>query len=448
MTTKLENVSTLERKLNIQVPAAEVQEAFETAYKSIQKHVAIKGFRQGKAPIKSVKAMYGDRVKQDVVNDLVQKYYATALKEHKLDPVSFPTIEFDALDEGKDFGFTAEFEVRPSVTLKKIEGLPLKREKFEMKESFVDDALQDIRKNRAVNVPVLESRPAQKGDIAVIDFKGFLETGELENGSAEGHELELGSNMFIPGFEEGVIGMMPGVQGEIKVSFPADYHVAELAAKPVTFKVTLQKLLKKDLPELNDEFARSLGGKTESLDQLKETIKKDHLQREEKRIRDDLKGRLMKTLVEANPVDVPKALMTEQKKALAEDLQKRMESQGMGAEQFEEYKEKWDKDFEETAAFMIRSSFLLDKIATEKSLRSTDADLEAKFTEYAGQTGIELARVKEFYNDEDRRSRLRYQLTEDKVVDWLVSHANVKDVSRAELDADAEKDAAKAGKSN
>jgi trigger factor len=436
MKTNLETVSTLERKLNIQVPAAEVQAAFETAYKSIQKHVAIKGFRQGKAPIKAVKTMYGDRVKQDVVNDLVQKYYATALKEHSLDPVSFPTIEFDALDEGKDFGFTAEFEVRPSVSLKKVEKLPLKREKLALKDSFVDDALEDIRRSRSVNVPVLENRAAQKGDIAVIDFKGFLESGELENGSAEGHELELGSNMFIPGFEEGIIGMMPSVPGEVKVSFPADYHVEELKGKPVTFKVTVQKLLKKDLPELNDEFAKSLGGKTETLAELKETIKKDQVQREEKRVKDELKNRLMKTLVAANPVDVPKALMAEQKKALAEDLKKRMESQGMGEEQFEEYKEKWDKDFEETAAFMIRSSFLLDKLATEKALKASDADLEAKFTEYAGQTGIELARVKEFYNDEDRRSRLRYQLTEDKVVDWLIEHADVKDVSREEIEKD------------
>ncbi|CAN5600440.1 trigger factor [soil metagenome] len=436
MKTNLETVSTLERKLNIQVPAAEVQAAFETAYKSIQKHVAIKGFRQGKAPIKAVKTMYGDRVKQDVVNDLVQKYYATALKEHSLDPVSFPTIEFDALDEGKDFGFTAEFEIRPSVSLKKVEKLPLKREKLALKDSFVDDALDDIRKSRSVNVPVLEDRPAQKGDIAVVDFKGFLASGELENGSAEGHELELGSNMFIPGFEEGLIGMKPGIEGEVKVSFPVDYHVEELKGQPVTFKVKIQKLLKKDLPELNDEFAKSLGGKTETLAELKETIKKDQVVREEKRVKEELKNRLMKALVAANPVDVPKALMAEQKKALAEDLKKRMESQGMGEEQFEEYKEKWDKDFEETAGFMIRSSFLLDKLAADKDLRAKDGDLEAKYTEYSGQTGIELARVKEFYNDEDRRSRLLYQLTEDKVVDWLIAHADVKDVSREEIEKD------------
>lgn len=436
MKTTLETVSTLERKLNIQVPASEVQAAFESAYKSIQKHVAIKGFRQGKAPIKSVKAMYSERVKQDVVNDLVQKHYSTALKEHSLDPISFPTIEFDALDEGKDFGFTAEFEVRPTVSLTKVEKLSLKREKLEAKDSFVDETLHDIQKNRAVNVPVLEDRMAVKGDIAVIDFKGFLESGPLENGSAEGHELELGSNMFIPGFEEGIIGMAPGAETEVKIDFPKEYHVAELAGQPVTFKVKLHKLLKKELPELNDEFAKSLGGKTETLAELKETIKKDYVQREEKRIKDELKNRLMKTLVDSNPVDVPKALMTEQKKALVEDLKKRMESQGMGPEQFEEYKDKWDSDFEETAAFMIRSSFLLDKIAADKNLRATDADLAAKFEEYAGQTGIEIARVKEFYGDEDRLSRLRYQVTEDKVVDWLVAHADVKDVSREEIEKD------------
>jgi trigger factor len=434
MKATLETVSTLERKLNIQVPAAEVKAAFETAYSSIQKHVAIKGFRKGKAPIGTVKSIYGDRVKQDVVNDLVQKFYVSALREHSLDPVSFPTIEFDALNDDADFAFTAEFEVRPTVTLKQVEGLPLKREKFEIKPSFVEDTLNDIRKSRATNVPVLEDRPAQKGDIAVLDFKGFLESGELENGAAEGHELELGSNTFIPGFEDGLIGLAPGVDGEIKITFPADYHVAELAGKPVTFKVKIQKLLKKDLPELNDEFAKSLNAKYDSLEALKNEIAEDYTKREEKRIKDELKDRLMKTLVEKNPVDVPKALMTEQKKALVEDLKKRMESQGLGADYFEEYKDKWKDDFDETAAFMIRSSFLLDKIAVDHSLRATEADLAAKFEEYAKQTGIELERVKEFYADEDRASRLRYQLTEERVVDWLISKADVKDVSREEIE--------------
>ncbi len=433
MKATLEKVSTLERKLNIHVPATEVQAAFHNAYQSIQKHVAIKGFRKGKAPLQTVKSIYGDRVKQDVVNDLVQKFYSSALREHALDPISFPTIEFDALDEATDFAFTAEFEVRPEVQLKQVEKLNIRREKYEPKSSFVDDTIQDILKSRATPVPVLEDRPAQKGDIAIIDFKGFLTDKELENGAAEDHELELGSNMFIPGFEDGVIGMKAGAAGEIKISFPADYHVTELAGQPVTFKVTLKKLMKKDLPELNDEFAKSLG-KYESVADLKKAISDDHEKREQKRIKDALKDRVVRALVEKNPVDVPKALLTEQKKSLVKDMETRMSQQGMPAEQFDEYKEKWDSDFNETASFMIRSSFLLDKIASDNNLKATDADLDAKFVEYAAQTGIELARVKEFYGDEDRKSRLRYQLTEERVIDWLLSKADVKEVSREEIE--------------
>lgn len=434
MKATLETVSNLQRKLNIQVPASEVKAAFNNAYASIQKHVAIKGFRKGKAPIQTVKSLYGDRVKQDVVNDLVQKYYSTALREHSLNPVSFPTIEFDSLTESADFAFTAEFEVRPEVVLKQVEKLQVQREKFVLDDAFVNNTLEDIRKSRSVNVPVLEDRPAQKGDIAVIDFKGFLDSGELENGSAEGHELELGSNMFIPGFEEGVTGMTVGSEKEVQIKFPDDYHVSHLAGQPVKFQVKLHKLLKKDLPELNDAFAKEMGGKYETLEDLKTAIKEDFTKREEKRIKDELKDRLMKALVEKNPVDVPNSLLAEQKKALIEDLQKRMESQGMGGEQFEDYKQKWDSDFDETAKFMIRSSFLLDKIAEDNKLKATDADLEAKFDEYAKQTGIELARVKEFYADEDRSSRLRYQLTEERVVDWLISKAVVKEVAKADLE--------------
>lgn len=434
MKATLETVSNLQRKLNIQVPASEVKAAFNNAYASIQKHVAIKGFRKGKAPIQTVKSLYGDRVKQDVVNDLVQKYYSTALREHSLNPVSFPTIEFDSLTESADFAFTAEFEVRPEIVLKQVEKLQVQREKFVLDDAFVNNTLEDIRKSRSVNVPVLEDRPAQKGDIAVIDFKGFLDSGELENGSAEGHELELGSNMFIPGFEEGVTGMTVGSEKEVQIKFPDDYHVSHLAGQPVKFQVKLHKLLKKDLPELNDAFAKEMGGKYETLEDLKTAIKEDFTKREEKRIKDELKDRLMKALVEKNPVDVPNSLLAEQKKALIEDLQKRMESQGMGGEQFEDYKQKWDSDFDETAKFMIRSSFLLDKIAEDNKLKATDADLEAKFDEYAKQTGIELARVKEFYADEDRSSRLRYQLTEERVVDWLISKADVKEVAKADLE--------------
>lgn len=437
LVTKLETVSDLERKLNIEVHASEVQDAIENAIKGIQKHVTIKGFRKGKAPVTAVRAAYGDRVKQDVVQDIVQSKYAEALREHKLDPISFPTIEFDPLEEGKDFHFTAEFEVRPEVNIKKIDGLPVKKEKLDLGDKLVNDTLEDIRKGRAEHVPVLEDRPAQKGDIAAVDFKGVMDGKPLENGSAEGHELELGSNSFIPGFEEGVEGMTIGQQKTIHIAFPADYHVADLAGKPVAFDVKLNGLKKKSLPNLDDEFAKSVGP-YENLEALRTAIREDFEKREGKRVQDDLKNRLMKVLVDNNPVPVPKTLLADQKKALVEDFEKRMQQQGMPEEQFKDYKSKWDNDFEQTASYMIQSSFLIDKIANEQNLRATDADIEAKLKEYAEQSNLELSRLREFYQDNDRAARLQYQVTEEKVLDFLISKAKLEEVPKEQIEKEQE----------
>ncbi|MCM2280504.1 MAG: trigger factor [Bdellovibrionaceae bacterium] len=434
MKSTLETLSTLERKLNIVVPAQDVQAAFERAFKGIQQHATIKGFRKGKAPLTAIRQMFGDRVKQDVVQDIVQKHYATALDEHSLNPVSFPAIEFDEIKEGTEFSFSAEFEVRPDVKVAHFEKLPVKKEKFESKPEFVEQTLEDIRKSRAELGPVFEDRAAQMGDVAVIDFKGELLTGPLENGSAEGHPLELGSNSFIPGFEEGIVGMRVGQSKTVNVSFPETYHVQELAGKPVAFQVTLKELKKKNLPELNDEFAKSLGGQYDSLEALKKAIHDDHEKRETRRIQEDLKNRLMKVLVERNPVEVPKSLLTEQKKALVEDFKNRMTQQGMPEDKFEEYRDKWEHDFNDTARFMIQSSFLTDTIAKEYNLYAEAKDIEAKLNEYATQTGIDVARVKEFYGEQDRRSRLAYQVTEEKVIDFLISKADLKEVSRAEIE--------------
>ena len=434
----VERLSGLERKINIEVPAREVQAAFDRAYTGIQRNVAVKGFRKGKAPLSTIKSLYSDRVQQDVIQDIVQSKFAAAVREHSLDPINMPAIEFDPVEDGKDFHFTAEVEVRPEVTLKQFENLPVKREKFEMNDVLVDATIEDIRKGRAETTPVLEDRGAQIGDIAVIDFKGFVDGKELENGAAEGHQLELGSKQFIPGFEDGVLGMKPGQEKTVSIKFPDDYHVAELKGKPVDFKTNLKELKKRSLPEVNDEFAKS-AGPYENVQGLRDAIRLDFEQREGKRVADDLKNRLMKVLVDRNPVQVPKTLMIEQKKALIEDMQKRMQQQGLAADQYDEYKSKWDGDFEQTASYMIQSSFLIDKLAAEHKLKATPADIERKMVEFAGQTGIDAARVAEFYADQERRSRLSYQVTEEKVLDFLISKAKITDVSKDEIEKDESK---------
>lgn len=441
MKSTVEKVSQLQRRLNIEVPAAAVSSAFETMLKGIQKQANIKGFRQGKAPLATIKSVYGDRVKQDVVQDLVQKHYFEALKEHDLDPISYPEFEFDQPSEGKDFSFTANFEVKPEIQLKKYEGVEVEKEKFEVDAKQIDQVLENIRASRADLVPVLEDRAAANGDVAIVDFEGFVDGKPLENGAGKDHNLELGANQFIEGFEDGVVGMKVGQNKTLSLKFPDPYHSADLAGKAVDFKVTLNGLKKKQLPELNDEFVQKMmgntmgggEGETHTVASLKKTIQTDMEQSEQKRIEGDLKNRLLKKLVSLNPVPVPPSMLNEQKQALIDDTKKKMSEQGMSEADFGTYVQKWDKDFETSASEMIQSGFLIDAIAKKHDLKWNDADLEAKFEEYAKQTGIEIARIKEFYSRPEQMNRVTYMITEDKVIKFLLNAAKITEVPKAKL---------------
>lgn len=432
MKSTVANTGGLGRKLSIEVPAAKVSGAFDRIFKQIQQTADLKGFRKGKAPLATIKSMYKDRVGQDVVQDLISEAYPQALNEHKLTPISQPQVHFGSLEENKDFSFTAEFEIRPEVSLKKYEGLTVPKEKLEIPKDRIDNVLDRLRQSKAELVPVLEDRPAEKGDTAEIDFFGKMDGQPLQGGEAKGFSLELGSNSFIPGFEEGVIGMKPGSTKTIDLKFPEDYGNTEIAGKPVSFDVTLHKLQKKRLPELNDDFAKSLGD-YQSLAALTEIISKDLEAEESGRVKEEFKTRLLKELVKQNPVEVPEKLKMQQKAALVADVEKRLKSQGMGEAEAEEYKQKWDADFNETASFMIQSSFLIDALAEKLNVSVTAKELEERLQKYAQQTGIDFSRVKEYYGEGSRMSNLEYQVIEEKVVDKLTELSDVKEVPADQL---------------
>lgn len=432
MKSSVENISSLQRRLHVEVPAATVESTFQKHFNNIQRNVELKGFRKGKAPITAVRSMYGDRVKMDVVQDLIHNHYVQALSAHKLDPIGNPEFEFADPLEGVDFKFSAEFDVRPEVTLKKYEGLEVEKEKLEFDDSRIEAVLNNVRSKNATLSDVLEDRPAQIGDTSVIDFDGSVDGQPLEGGKGTDHQLELGSKQFIEGFEEEIVGMKIGSEKTIHLKFPTPYHAAELAGKPVAFKVVLKALKKKTLPELTDEFIKSIGG-DQDLVGLKNTIKNDMIESDKKRIDEAFKNRLVKKLAEENPMDVPPRLLEEQKKSLIEDFKTRMQSQKMEPADFEQYIQKWDADFAKSAKEMIQSSFLIDAIARKHELTSTAADVDAKLSEYAAQTGLELDKVKEFYAKPEQLSRLTYSLTEEKVIGFLLKSAKVKEVPASDL---------------
>ncbi len=428
---KVENVSKLEKKMSFEISPEEVAKAFEKSYKEIQKTAEIKGFRKGKVPMDKVKALYSDRVQSNVVQRLVEENFFKALDETKLDPINQPQLDMKPLEEGKPFAFSLTFEVHPEVELKKYEGLEVQKEQLALDNSHVDKTLENIRKNQAETVAILEDRPAQKGDIAIIDFEGFVDGAPLEGGKGENHSLELGSNSFIEGFEDAVVGMKNGSQKTANLKFPETYHVAAIAGKPVEFKITLKELKKHSLPELDAAFAEKIGFKT--VEDLKEAILKDYTASEEKRIQEDFKNRLLKELTLANPIEVPQTLLEKQKAALQQDMNQRMGQMGMNEQQFQEYVSKWDKDFTETATFIVQSSYLVSKIADKENLNATPDDVNKKIQFYIQQTGIEEERIKQIYDQPENRNRLMNTITEEKVIEFLTSKAKVTEVPKEKL---------------
>lgn len=433
MKTNVESVGNLGRKLHIEVPSKRVNEEFEKAYKYLQREVNIKGFRKGKAPVAAIKSMYADRVKGDVAQNLVQDAYVTALKEHKLTPVSMPQIDFEEITEDKNFSFTANFEIRPDAKIVKKEGFSLEKEKVVVPEDQVTKALENIQTSNASFEAITEDRAVKTGDFANIDFEGFIDGAPLNNGAAKGHQLEIGSQSFIPGFEEGLVGMKKGESREITVTFPAEYHAEELRSKPVTFKVTLNEIKEKKLPEFNEELLKKIG--QESLDSLKAQITKDYEANESMRVEKELRDNLFKKFIEANPVEAPQSLVEEQKKALVEDFKNRMKSQGFSEDGFEEYEEKWNEDFKQQAEFMVKSAFLIDKLAEEENLHATDADVEKKFDEMAKQWNLEKEKIKSYYMQNNSLSKLSYQITEDNVFNYLLGKSTVKEVEPKKAEA-------------
>lgn len=432
MKAQIQVTEGLQRKLNVEIPSEKVKSAFEKVYNDIQRQVEIKGFRKGKAPIATIKNMYKDRVSGDVAQDLISSHYPLALKEQNIDPINYPEFEFEDPSESKDFKFTAVFDIRPEVKIKKWEGLEVEKEKFVLDETRVDQVLNNIRNSKLSYEDVLETRGAIMGDVAVIDFEGFVDGKALENGAGKEQHLELGSKQFIEGYEEGVVGMKVGETRTIALKFPSPYHSVELAGKPVDFKVTLQGLKKKVLPEITEELLKTIGS-NQTVEEFKKTIVADIEQSDKKRIEDSFKNRLLKKLVEANPVDVPASLMKDQKAALIEDFKKRMTDQGMQPTEFESYVQKWDSDFEKTANEMIQSSFLIDKLAIDNDLTCKKEDIDQRFDEYAKQTGIELSRIKEWYSKPEQMSRLSYMITEEKVIKLLTEKTKVKEVDAKDI---------------
>lgn len=419
MKATVESQDAIFQTIRVEVPWKTVAEELDRAYKELGREVSIKGFRKGKVPKNVLRQRFGRRVEEEVLSRVIADSFEAAIIQHRVRAVSKPELERGELKEGKPYKYTARVEVSPQIELKEIR-FDVQEKKPKVTAKMVDEQIDGLRDQRAVLVPIEGRDTAQSGDIAIIDYK-VEQDGKPLGDETKNHELELGTGKALPGFEDQVAGMRLQQSKEFDLTFPEDWKSKDLAGKPVHFYVTLNALRAREVPALNEEFIKDLGKEgCKTVEELKKSIRKELLEQEQLRVRREAKEELVDHLIEKNPFPVPPSLVDRQQDALVREMESYLSYQGVKAEEMGLDKKKMKKDMQERAERDVRSTLLLDAVADQEKIEVVESDIEAKLKEVAEQMGQNLAKIKSLYEDEQQRARLRHQLLQDKVLDYLL----------------------------
>lgn len=427
------NVKSVEKQehsaveLVIEVPKEEFEAAVEKVYRKQRGQIFINGFRKGKAPRSVIEGIYGTGVfYEDAINDLYPNAYSEAVEQEKLDVVSRPSVEM--IEAGRDgFTFKATVTVRPQGTIQNYKGLAAPKKDVALTDEDIDVELKPFI-DRATRMVTVE-RPAKLGDIAVIDYEGFDNGEPFQGGKGEQHELELGSNSFIPGFEEQVVGMTAGEEKELNVTFPESYHAAELAGKPVVFKVKLHEVKERIAPELDDEFAKDVS-EFDTLEELRKDLTEKLRERREKQAEQDYEEELLKKLTELTVVEIPDSMVDYQADKMLDDYAARLSGQGISFDQYLQIMGMTREDMlaqaKPGALRQIQGQLALEAVAAAEGILVTDEELEQEFAKLSQEYGVELDQVKRVVSISDLKGDLLRQKAMKVVVESAVVDNTVK----------------------
>ncbi len=433
MQVNVEQLTSVKKKISFEIPVERVTAEIDKVFSGIRKRAVIPGFRKGKAPQGLIRKTYQDQVEGDVVKNLFNESYFKYLQDNSINPVAYPVIDTEALVEGSPFKYTATIEVYPEVSVNVYEGFEVVREKFSADEKAVDNRIQQMRDNLSQLKPVEDVRPAQAGDFVIIDFDGFVDGQPLEGGDAKDHQLELGSNSFIPGFEEQVAGMKVGEQKRIKLTFPEQYQSAELSGKPVEFDVTLKEIKVKIVPELDDAFAQEFGD-FKTLVELKakvgETLEKQEMERVER----DFKDSLIRALVEKNDFELPDIMVDRQLSSMLENTKQRLQYQNLSLEMMGLDENRYKEQFRAVAENQVKGALLLHELAEKVGTEVSESDIEARLRRISEESGQDYARISAYYlKNADAKSSLEEQVREEKVLDLIAAKAKITEKDKGEI---------------
>ncbi len=444
MSVQVENLEKNMAKLTIEVEAAAVEKAIQEAYTKQKGSISIPGFRKGKVPRQMIEKMYGAAVfYEDAANTLIQENYPAAVDESGIDIVSRPTVEVVQIESGKPFIFTAEVAVRPEVKLGKYLGVQVTKIDTSVSDEEVEEALEKERNNNARTVSVTD-RAVANGDTAVIDFEGFVDGVAFEGGKGENHPLEIGSHSFIDTFEDQLVGKNVGDEVEVNVTFPEQYQAAELAGKPAMFKVKINEIKTKELPELDDEFAQDVS-EFDTLAEYKEDLKKNLAEKKENEAKRTKEDEAIQKIIDKSTMEIPEAMLETQCENMINEFAQRIAQSGLSMEQYMQFSgltlDKLKEQVRPEAETRIKSSLVLEQIAKDENIEVTDEEIDAEVEKMAAAYGMEADKLKSYMGDAEKESMKR-DLAVTKAVDLIMENVKERAKAKTKKEKEAEEKAA------
>ena len=429
MKVQIEELSPIRKKLIIEVEAEKVKSEWDSVVKNLTKKVKLKGFRPGKVPYHVLTKYYGPQIEEEVLSHLINKAYPEALQETGLRPVAVPELDQPALDKDQPLRFQATVEHKPEIIFSDsdYQGLVMQKSEGHLTDQDVAQRLEAIRKSHGELMALEEERPLREGDFAVINYRSFLEDQPLPQGAADNFDLEVGSRYFNPEFEKELPGMQKGESKEFEIRYPDDYRNPSLAGKTVRYAVTLNQIKERHLPELDDQFARSLGETFNTLEELKEKIRADLTQEEERKAESKSNEELLEQLQAKVQFETPEALVNQELQQMMGRIEQDLTRQGLTWEKAGLDPLRLLEKFRDPAHKQVRNRLLLEKIAQVESLTITPDELEAELQKIARGVNQSATLVREIYGKNNLLAPLEEQLLEQKTLKFLRDHATLPD---------------------
>ena len=414
-----------ELKLEFKIEAEKFDEAMKKVYTKTAKYFNIPGFRKGKAPMHMVEKMYGTEIfYEDTFNELVPGIFEEELKNNNIEAVSRPDIDIKQIGKGQELIFTAVIQTKPEVKLGKYKGIEIKKIEYNVSDDDVNHELKHMQEKNARLVSV--ERPVKDGDITVIDFEGSIDGVPFDGGKAENHELTIGSKQFIPGFEDQIIGMKLDEEKDIKVTFPEDYFSKDLAGKEAVFKVKLHEIKEKELPKLDDDFAKDTS-EFETLAELKKSIKEKLEEENEHRAKHEAENAVIEAVADAVELDIPSGMIETEIDNMVKDVESRLSYQGLNLEQYLKIMgktmEEFRKQYEEQAQKTVKIRLVLEAIQKDLDVKVEENEIKDKIKEMSEAYS---RKPEELEQNEQFKNYIEENLKYEKTIDFLVENAKLK----------------------